>query len=231
MDHILHRDLSNSSNQTNLHLHYDLPYPEKGVSELISQSLFSLEPEGPPCFEPRDSSLHKPLTPSRVLQKKLHWLTLGGQYDWTNRIYPQGKSPLFPQDLHGFLHALFPETRAEAAIVNFYSPADTMMMHRDVSEETMKGLVSLSFGCDSLFMISPNPVGSTRHAIVVRLRSGDAIYMMEEARVAWHGVPKIIRDTCPPYLQEWPANGDDFHQWRGWMAGKRINLNVRQMKE
>lgn len=120
-----------------------------------------------------------------------------------------------------------------------------MMMHRDVSEETDKGLISLSFGCDSLFMIAPNDVGKMsdeekkaagfgdgqKEYLLLRLRSGDAIYMTKDSRFAWHGVPKVLKGTCPDYLEDWPAEDGKYEEWRGWMKNKRINLNVRQMRD
>lgn len=87
----------------------------------------------------------------QVMERRLRWVTLGGQYDWTSRVYPGEAPPSFPEDVASLLETLFPETQAQAAIVNFYTPGDTMMMHRDVSEETDKGLVSISMGCDALF--------------------------------------------------------------------------------
>lgn len=123
--------------------------------------------------------------------------------------------------------------------MNFYTPGDTMMMHRDVSEFSDKGLVSLSLGCDGLFMIAPNDANTPdfgtkdgKEYLLLKLRSGDAIYMTNESRYAWHGVPKVLTGTCPEYLQEWPATGDGkYEDWRGWMKNKRINLNVRQMHD
>lgn len=236
LDKMLHRDLSNPRHQTNLHLHYDLPYPPSG------SSFFSYSPEEtePAKFIPKDPSVHKPLSPRQVLQRRLHWVTLGGQYDWTNRVYPDEKPLVFPEDIDGFLRDLFPETAAQAAIVNFYTPGDTMMMHRDVSEFTDKGLVSLSFGCDCLFMIAPNKGAlqgekaedsGEKEYLLLRLRSGDAIYMTQESRYAWHGVPKVIPGTCPDYLENWPARDGKYEEWEGWMKNKRINLNVRQMHD
>ncbi|KAF4976904.1 hypothetical protein FZEAL_6480 [Fusarium zealandicum] len=238
LDRLLHRDLSNPKHQTNLHLHYDLPYPEGQDDD--DKSFFTLGPETPASFIPKDPSVHKALSIRQVLQRKLHWVTLGGQYDWTNRVYPEELPPQFPQDISRFLEGLFPETVAQAAILNFYTPGDTMMMHRDVSEETDKGLISLSFGCDGLFMIAPHDLRSEaqgeatgeKQYLLLRLRSGDAIYMTQESRYAWHGVPKVLKDTCPSYLENWPTRDDTkFGEWRGWMKNKRINLNVRQMKD
>jgi DNA alkylation damage repair protein AlkB len=237
VDLMVHRDLSNPTHQTNMHLHFNLPYPPP------SESFFTLPPDSDSiAFTPKDPTVHKPQSVRRVLDKKLHWVTLGGQYDWTNRVYPDGKPPVFPEDIGGFLEDLWPETRAEAAIVNFYSPGDSMMMHRDVSEETDRGLISLSMGCDGLFMIAPSkgPDGQLpedlpkdkdeKGYLLLRLRSGDAIYMTEESRYAWHGVPKVVKGTCPGYMEDWPASNGDYEDWRGWMKNKRINLNVRQMR-
>lgn len=235
LDKMLHRDLSNQKHTTNMHLHYQLPYPQGRTT--AERSFFSLAPESADThFTPKDPSVHKKLTPKQVLQKRLHWVTLGGQYDWTNREYPDEEPPQFPPDLSRFLAAMFPETVAQAAIVNFYSPNDTMMMHRDVSEFTDKGLVSLSLGCDGLFMIAPSGNGpkevNGKEHLLLRLRSGDVIYMSKESRFAWHGVPKVVAGTCPEHLERWPADEDGaFEQWDGWMRSKRINLNVRQMRD
>ena len=236
LDRLLHRDLADPKHQTNLHIHYDLPYPN---SDDGNASFFNIPPEQAGTFRPKDPAIHKPLSARRVFDKRLHWVTLGGQYDWTNRIYLEAEPPAFPEDVGNFLEALYPETRAQAAIVNLYSPGDTMMMHRDVSEETDRGLISLSIGCDGLFMITPEDIAKTagtrdkkdKGYLLLRLRSGDVIYMTEEARFAWHGVPKVIPATCPSALKDWPAKEARHEAWRGWLGGKRLNLNVRQMKD
>lgn len=168
-------------------------------------------------------------------------MTLGGQYDWTRKCYPD-INPHFPADVAAFIHSLFPEMWPEAAIVNVYTPGDTLSIHRDVSEECEKGLVSISLGCDAIFVVGmgTEEYGDAK-SLTVRLHSGDAVFMKGPARFAWHGVPQIIPGTCPEWLQDWPANHapEDIHDgcistyevWRGWMSNKRINLNVRQMKD
>lgn len=252
---MMHRDLSVPHHQTNLHLHYELPYRQgsDSPSSPSSQhdSFFSYPPESGHVFHPKDPAVHKPLTMKQVLDRRLHWVTFGGQYDWTNRVYPGTEPPAFPPDVAGFLEALFPDTLAQAAILNFYAPGDTMMMHRDVSEETDKGLVSLSFGCEGLFMIAPKktelaetgadgeagddadagPQCQKKGYLLLKLRSGDAIYMTKESRFAWHGVPKVIKGSCPEWLADWPAEDGQYEEWEGWMRNKRINLNVRQMRD
>lgn len=156
-------------------------------------------------------------------------MTLGGQYDWTAKRYPSEAPPPFPADIKYLLQTLFPQTNAQAAIVNFYSPGDTLSVHRDVSEHCDHGLVSISVGCDGLFIIGNQDGTKTA---TIRLNSGDAVYMTGASRYAWHGVPKIVPDTCPKWLADWPAvdsNERKYDKWKGWMRNKRVNLNVRQM--
>ncbi|KAL4866259.1 hypothetical protein BDV12DRAFT_137728 [Aspergillus spectabilis] len=246
LSRLFHRDLSHSAHKTNLHLHYNVTYPVQtnGITDYRDTTIF---PDHPPkshhvlsFFEddqtrmlfPKDAEVHKPLTMHNVLTKKLRWATLGGQYDWTAKVYPAERPPTFPEDIADLLRAAFPETVPEAAILNLYSPGNTLSPHRDVSEECDAGLISVSFGCDGLFLISHDDGTGCE---IIRLRSGDAVYMDGTSRFAWHAVPKIVPDTCPSWLEDWPCiQGDGekvsrFKEWKGWMSTKRINLNVRQM--
>ena len=189
-------------------------------------------------FGPKDPAVHKSLLTQQFLDKKLRWMTLGGQYDWTNKVYPSGSPPPFPADIKRLVEDIFP-MKAEAAIVNLYSPGDTLSLHRDVSEECDQPLVSISVGCEGIFVVGLDGSANNGEPRVatVRLRSGDAVLMSGESRYAWHGVPKVLEGTCPDWLQDWPfllTNEDidcsnRFEHWQGWMKGKRINLNVRQM--
>lgn len=232
LSRLLHRDLPNPEHKTNLHLHYDVTYPERSETDGAPRSFFADNPSR--LLQPKDPQVHKPLSIQSVLEKKLRWVTLGGQYDWTAKVYPPVAPPPFPEDVAKLLKAGFPATNAQAAILNLYSAGDTLSAHRDVSEECDVGLISVSFGCDGLFLISHDDGNG---AEVIRLRSGDTVYMDGTSRFAWHGVPKILPATCPNWLADWPCVGEDaphsskspYQMWRRWMSGKRINLNVRQM--
>lgn len=237
LDKLLCRDLCHPDHQTNLHLHYDLyrqvTQATQHGSDSASPSLFSLDPQLE--LVPKNPSIHKTLSVRQVLERKLRWVTFGGQYDWTNKVYPQGKPPRFPSDVADMLRTAFPDIEPQAAILNFYSPGDTLSIHRDVSEDCDHSLVSISIGCDALFFVA-NTDGSQSE--VIRLRSGDAVLMSGKSRYAWHAVPKVLAGTCNDELRNWPdlRHGSDEHtqwraQWRGWLGNKRINLNVRQMRE
>lgn len=226
LNKLLHRDLNNSNHKTNVHLHYHMPATPNADSKTVS--FFELEKLS--IVRPKDPTVHKPISVDQLLEKKLRWVTLGGQYDWTEKVYPQGEHPDFPKDVAHFLQGLFPLVNPQAAILNFYSPGDTLSLHRDVSEECDRGLISLSIGCEAIFLVA-NSDGT--ESATLRLRSGDALLMSGESRYAWHAVPKVLSGTCPKPLQSWPASpaGIDYEQWRGWLANKRINLNVRQMRD
>lgn len=230
LNRLIHRDLSNPDHKSNLHLHYDLPYNSYStISNNTSHDMSFFRVDLTASLRPKDPSVHKTLTVKQMLERKLRWMTLGGQYNWTTKVYPEEIPPEFPQDIAQLLKGLFPNVDAQAAIVNFYTPGDTLSVHRDVSEECDRGLISISIGCDGLFIIG-NADGS--QSATIRLRSGDVVLMSGYSRYAWHAVPKILPGTCPDRLREWPASTDnsDFEAWKGWIANKRINLNVRQMR-
>ena len=246
LSRLLHRDLADPRHKTNVHLHHEIPYYAIHPFESYGSSLgngfsfFNLSPDSTQLFRPLDAKIHKTITVSQFLNRKLRWVTLGGQYDWTHKKYPLS-NPCFPPDIAAFTREIFPDVEAEAAIVNVYTPGDTLSVHRDVSEECNKGLVSLSFGCDGIFVIGlPSKDDKYPKPLIVRLRSGDAIYMFGEARFAWHGVPRIIPNTCPEWLRSWPATEDTneseydvrnpYEPWRDWISNKRVNLNIRQMR-
>ncbi|KAF2860142.1 hypothetical protein K470DRAFT_217473, partial [Piedraia hortae CBS 480.64] len=216
LNSLLHTHLSNPLHKTNLHTHHTLPYQE-------NTSFFSL-----PCRTPipPTSPAHAPITTETLLTKKLRWMTLGGQYNWTTKRYPSSPPPQFPEEIASLVEGVVPGVKAEAAICNLYSAGDTLALHRDVAEECNAALVSVSVGCEGLFVAGLEGGGDDGGA-AVRLRSGDVVVMRDEARWAWHGVPKICAGTCPDTVAEWPGEG--FGGYKGWLRGKRVNLNVRQM--
>ncbi|RPB13654.1 hypothetical protein P167DRAFT_558337 [Morchella conica CCBAS932] len=147
-------------------------------------------------------------------------------------------------------------TTPQAAITNLYSPGDTLAPHRDVSEASRAPLVSVSVGCDAVFVIGLDPATDSppvpsspdspdssappprnpdadasaeagERVLVLRVHSGDVVVMGGASRWAWHSVPRVVAGSCPGYVAGWPGAG--MGEWAGWMGGKRVNLNVRQM--
>ncbi|KAI4731390.1 hypothetical protein E4T49_01026 [Aureobasidium sp. EXF-10728] len=176
----------------NLSLYQDRNFFQQAPDEITNlYSRFLAEPLDalPPSFQSARIYEH----PDAPGMPKLRWATIGGQYDWTQKVYPESPPPPFPEDVAALVEGLFPSMKAQAAIVNLYTPSDTLSLHRDVSEQCDRPLVSISLGCDAIFMAGLE--GSK--GLAIRLRSGDALVMSGPAR---HGaiMTSTIDSSIPP---------------------------------
>jgi len=138
---------------------------------------------------------------------KLRWVTLGYHYDYNTKTYSDDDHSPFPDDLSAlsrYLASLIgygDSYSAEAAIVNFYHLDSTLSGHTDHSEDDLEApLLSLSFGRDAVFVIGGETLDTPPTPLY--LRSGDLVVLWKEARLAYHGVPKICDETSLPVLIE-----------------------------
>lgn len=243
LDSIMHRDLSNPLHTINLTQDYQIPYPPASSSEERA-SFFrypQFHPSGSQIFQPMSPlSTNKPLNVAQFLQKKLRWLTLGDQYNWSTRSYPTESPTPFPSDIAALVTTLFKKAFVpESGVVLLYSPKDYMPVHRDVSEQCEHKLASFTLGCDGLFIISRDresspSAGEEQEMVVIRVRSGDVVEMGGETRWAWHAMPKVMANTCPTFMQDWPVRKGqgtprEYEKWKGYMKGKRLNISCRQV--
>ncbi|KAE9984294.1 hypothetical protein EG328_008970 [Venturia inaequalis] len=239
LDSIMHRDLSNPLHTINLTQDYHIPYPPTSPSGQRA-SFFTY-----PQFHPSGSqvlqalnplSANKPLNAAQFLQKKLRWLTLGDQYNWSTRSYPTESPTPFPSDIAALVTTLFNKAFVpESGVVLLYSPKDYMPVHRDVSEQCEHKLASFTLGCDGLFVISRDKEpytsdGEEQEMVVIRVRSGDVVEMGGETRWAWHAMPKVMANTCPSFMQHWPAEQGkgtrrEYEKWKG-VSGTAENRNI-----
>lgn len=112
----------------------------------------------------------------------------------------------------------------DAALVNYYREGDTLGGHQDDVERDMtQPIVSLSLGCDAVFLMG----GPTRDEppTALRLRSGDALVLAWPARMCYHGVPRVLAGTfvAPPAAE--PAAEDAALLQH--MARCRVNISIR----
>jgi DNA oxidative demethylase len=99
----------------------------------------------------------------------------------------------------------------EACLVNYYAPGARMGLHQDRDEEDFDApVVSLSLGDTGLFRAGGRKRGDPTRAF--RLASGDAVVLGGPARLAFHGVDRILGGTST-LLPE----------------GGRINLTMRRV--
>ncbi|MEV7194236.1 alpha-ketoglutarate-dependent dioxygenase AlkB [Streptomyces sp. NPDC093510] len=87
----------------------------------------------------------------------------------------------------------------DIALVNFYDADARMGMHRDSDEKSAAPVVSLSLGDTGVFRFG-NTRTRTKPYTDVELRSGDLVVFGGAARLAYHGVPKVLPGTAPPEL-------------------------------
>ena len=133
--------------------------------------------------------------------------------------------------------------KPEAGIVNYYHLSSTLSGHQDRSEHDMSApLVSISFGCAAVFLVGG--ASKCTRPVPVLLRSGDVIVMSGGARLAYHGVPKILalendNDNAFYFTYDADETSDDCqpirvddHEWTlpfEYIKRNRINLNIRQV--
>ncbi|MEU3772518.1 alpha-ketoglutarate-dependent dioxygenase AlkB [Streptomyces sp. NPDC032472] len=98
----------------------------------------------------------------------------------------------------------------DIALINFYDGDSRMGMHRDAEEKSPAPVVSLSLGDTCVFRFG-NTDNRGRPYRDVQLRSGDLFVFGGPARLAYHGVPKVLPGTGP----------------RGLGLSGRLNITLR----
>jgi alkylated DNA repair protein (DNA oxidative demethylase) len=142
------------------------------------------------------------------------WITDGGGYRYEPRHPETGEPwPAIPQCLLDLWAELADAaTPPDACLVNFYDAGARMGLHQDRDEADFNvPVLSVSLGDTALFRIGgPSRKDPTRQ---VRLSSGDVVVLAGAARLAHHGVDRIIPGSS-----------------RLIPGGGRINLTLRRAR-
>ena len=157
-----------------------------------------------PPFTPRMPRTGKPFSVRMTNAGPLGWVSDERGYRYQPR-HPETGEPWPPipasarlawDELGGYPHP------PEACLVNLYGPEDRMGLHQDRDEE--------DFGDTALFRyggtVRKRPTRS------LRLRSGDALVLGGPARLAFHGIDRLL-----------PGTSDLLPE------GGRINLTLRRV--
>jgi alkylated DNA repair protein (DNA oxidative demethylase) len=166
-----------------------------------------------PLYTPRMPKTGKPMSVRMSNCGPLGWVTDEAGYRYqathpeTGEPWPAMPAALIDawRELAGYAAA------PEACLINFYGPDAKMGLHQDRDEQDFDApVVSLSLGDTCLFRVGGCKRSDPTRS--VRLASGDAVVLGGAARLAFHGVDRIMPGTST-LLPE----------------GGRINLTMRRV--
>ena len=167
-----------------------------------------------PFFTPRMPRTGTPCSVRMTNCGPLGWVTdQEGGYRYQAR-HPETGRPWPPMPRQ--LLELWEEISAfgappEACLVNYYGPGARLGSHRDADEDEARApVVSVSLGDDAVFHIGGLERRDPKQRLI--LQSGDVVVLGGAARLAYHGVDRIL-----------PGTSDLLPE------GGRLNLTLRRV--
>jgi DNA oxidative demethylase len=153
--------------------------------------------EAAPLFLPRMPRSGKPFSVRMTNCGPLGWVSdKDGGYRY-QAAHPETRRPwpAMPQRLLNLWNALanyghYPE----ACLINYYSAGAKMGSHRDADEADLAApVVSVSLGDDAVFHVGGRERSNIKRRVV--LKSGDVVVLGGEARLAYHGIDRVLPGT------------------------------------
>jgi alkylated DNA repair protein (DNA oxidative demethylase) len=166
-----------------------------------------------PLYTPRMPKTGKPMSVRMTNCGPLGWMTdeRGYRYQATHPDTGEPWPPIPDILLQAWRELASYPHPPEACLINLYGPAAKMGLHQDRDEQDFAApVVSLSLGDTCLFRIGGIKRNDPTHS--VRLASGDAVVLGGDARLAFHGVDRILAGTSTLLPQ-----------------GGRLNLTMRRV--
>ncbi|APF38763.1 alkylated DNA repair dioxygenase [Chelatococcus daeguensis] len=170
-------------------------YLDRPAQDALAAALREVAREAP-FYTPRMPRTSKPFSVRMTNCGPLGWVSDETGYRYqpthpeTGRPWPRIPAALMEawQALAGYPHP------PEACLVNFYGPGARMGLHQDRDEEDFDApVLSLSLGDTALFRIGGT--GRRDPTVSLRLASGDALLFGGPARLAFHGIDRIMPGT------------------------------------
>jgi len=184
-------------------------YLDRAGQELLLRAIRGVMAAAP-LYTPKMPKSGRPMSVRMTNCGPLGWMTDETGYRYQT-CHPETGAPIPDvllaawRELTGYPHP------PQACLINYYTAAARMGLHQDRDEEDLAApVLSLSLGDSCLFRIG----GTRRHDPTqsFRLASGDALVLGGAARLAYHGVDRILPGTST-LLRE----------------GGRINLTLRRV--
>ncbi|SON58371.1 Alpha-ketoglutarate-dependent dioxygenase AlkB [Hartmannibacter diazotrophicus] len=171
-----------------------------------------------PLFTPKMPRTGKPFSVRMTNCGPLGWVSDVSGYRYQPQHPETGRPwPAMPQvlldlwaEVAGF------DGPPEACLVNVYAPTARMGLHQDQDEETFAApVLSVSLGDTAVFRLGgTNRKDPTRS---MRLASGDVLLLGGDARLAFHGIDRVLRGSSTLFSEAGVG-------WDG-----RVNLTLRRV--
>lgn len=167
-------------------------YLDAGAQARLLQLIREIVAEAP-LFVPRMPRTGRPFSVRMTNCGALGWLAdKDGGYRYEPAHPDTGKPwPPIPPVLLALWEDVGGGAPPEACLINYYVHGAKMGLHQDRDEDDFSApIVSVSLGDTGVFRIG----GKTRKAPTRRyeLASGDVLVMRGEARLAYHGIDRIV---------------------------------------
>jgi len=185
---------------------------DKGAQQALVSEVFALAKHAP-FYRPRMPVSGKPFSVEQTNFGPLGWVSDEAGYRYSTTHPETGKPwPAIPRALLELWSAAsqYPEP-AECCLVNLYRGAARMGLHQDKDEQAVDApVLSISLGDSAFFRIGGvSRRGATKS---LPLQSGDVLVFGGAARLAYHGIDRVMAATS----QLLPGGG-------------RINLTLRRV--
>lgn len=176
-------------------LHYHPDFFDRSAQEALLEQIRQCVAEAP-LFQPVMPKTGKPFSVQMSNCGPLGWVSdiKGYRYQPT---HPETGSlwPAIPEALLQLWRNVAPDApEPEACLINYYKDSAKMGLHQDRDEQMFDApVVSVSLGDTATFRVGGlNRKDPTKS---FRLQSGDVVVLGDEARLAFHGIDRILKDT------------------------------------
>ncbi len=186
-------------------------YLDRAAQETLLREIEAVIAQAP-LFRPQMPKTGKPFSVEMTNCGALGWVSdrAGYRYQAAHPATGRGWPPIPALALEAWRELGGYAQPPEACLVNVYSPGARMGLHQDRDEEDFAApVVSLSLGASCVFRWGGAARGGKTQSLL--LASGDALVLAGDARLAYHGVARIVARTSD------------------LLGGARINLTLRRV--
>lgn len=170
-------------------------YFDREAQESLLREIRAVVAEAP-LFVPRMPRTGTPFSVRMSGCGPLGWVSdqIGYRYQPTHPVTGEPWPPMPPSILRAWRDLCPDAPEPQACLVNFYGPDARMGLHQDRDEQTFDApVLSISLGATAVFRIGGLQRRDPTRSF--RLASGDVVVLGGAARLAHHGVDRIVRGT------------------------------------